>query len=294
MIKVVVIFLSALSVGNQTFAGQIPEKGFHFHLKFTGGISCLAVGDWNTSVDQANRLQKELGSLMGNDVQGRFEKIGASPEIEGEFIVSFTPRLSLGIGTGHIWGKQGGDSSRIFIESRAGQVDMTHEAEISAVPLTLSAYYTFPFFSRVKIFVTAGLGYYFGRWSDVYSQRLIGTWQERTEQSAKGQGFGVHGGVGLEYNFLKNMAVVVQASGRYAEIKELKGEYDYVNSGGWTDFYRGSLYYYEQDFTYMGLDWYSEVKILKGPLESPAYRNVRKASLDFSGFRLQLGLKITL
>lgn len=184
LIKSIVIFLSVLSVGNQTSADQTSERGLRFQLKLTGGISCLSVGDWNTYMDRATRLQRDLGRMLGNEVQGKFEKIGICPEIEGEFIVTFTPRLSIGVGTGHIWGKQGRDSSRIFIKSRAGQVDMTHETKISAVPVTLSARYSFPFFPKVNAFVTAGLGYYFARWSDIYSHQLIGAWQERTEQSA--------------------------------------------------------------------------------------------------------------
>jgi opacity protein-like surface antigen len=294
LVKRVVVFLSVLSVGYQAFAYQNSERRLRFHLKLTGGVSSLAVGDWNTYMDRATRLERDLGSLLGNEVQGQFEKIRTSPEIEGEFIVSFTPRFSIGVGVGLTWRKQGADSSRIFITSRVGKVDMTHETKISAVPVTVCAHYTFPLLPKVNAFVTAGLGYYYASWSDIYSHRLIGTWEERVEQSAQGQGFGIHGGAGVEYGIFSNMSIVVQASGRLAKINELKGEYDYVNSGGWADFYTGTLHYYEQDFTFMGLDWYSIVKILKEPHTSPAYRNVRKASLDFSGFRLQLGLKITL
>jgi opacity protein-like surface antigen len=293
LLKIIVILLPALSIGYQAFAGQPQKRELRFQLKLTGGMSSLAAGDWNTYMDQATRIERDLGNLRGNEVQGEFGKIRIGPEIECEFIVAFTSGISVGIGTGKVWGMQGEDSSRIFIKSQAGQVDMTHETKMSAVPLTLSVSYAFPVLPRVKAFAVAGLGYYFARWSDIYTHQLIGAWQERTEQSAKGRGIGVHGGAGLEYDILNNMSVVFQASGRYAKINELKGKYDYVNSGGWADFYTGTLHYYEQDLTYMGLDWYSVVKILKEPLESPAYRNLRKASLDFSGFRLELGLKIT-
>lgn len=294
LLRIIVIFLPALSIGYQAFAGQAQKRELRFQLKITGGMSSLAVGDWNTYMDQATRIERDLGNLRGNEVQGKFGKIRTGPEIECEFIVAFTSGISIGIGTGKVWGRQGEDSSRIFIKSQAGQVDMIHETKISAVPLTLNASYVFPVLPRVKAFAVAGLGYYFARWSDVYAHQLIGAWHERIEQSARGQGFGSHGGAGLEYDVTKNISIVVQALGRHAKIHELKGKYNYVNSGGWSDYYTGTLHYYEQDLTYMGLDWYSVVKILREPLESPAYRNQRKASLDFSGFRLQVGLKINL
>ena len=108
-------------------------------------------------------------------------------------------------------------------------------------------------------------------------------------------GIGFHGGVGLEYRLRKNVSLVVEGSGRYARVSGLKGEYNEQSSEGADATDKGKLYYYEWKYNEKLYPW---VELLdRDPSEinfsSPIY-NAREAVIDFSGFSLRAGIKISL
>jgi hypothetical protein len=115
----------------------------------------------------------------------------------------------------------------------------------------------------------------------------------------KDNGIGFHGGIGFEYDVMKNLAFFVEGAGRYVKLKDWKGdstEYIEFSSGGptekTTETSSGTLWYYEY-YPETHPDWPSYV--LKIQEEKPVhsdYRNVRKAEVELSGFSFRIGFRV--
>lgn len=270
---------------------NLSQRKKRFGLKISNGLNYLSGGDWNTYMKLDTKLNKDLANMFGYDLGGEFKEIHTGFNLEAEGIVYLTPRLGISIGSGYIYGKKGEDSSKIVTHLRLFTETLTHDTKISAIPLKLSAYYFLPVSSKASVYLNAGLGYYLAKFSDDYRHEWDGYW-EVIKQTADGGNFGLHGGIGFEYSMTQFLSLVIETGGRYAKISRFEGYYDYKNSNNWADYYKGTLYYYEFDLTWMGLDWYPEVKISDQKPSSPSIRNVHKASIDFSGFTLGAGIKI--
>jgi len=267
------------------------KRNFRIEIKISGGLNYLSIGDWNTYMESETRLNQDMASLFNYSIGGRFKKIHSGLNFEGDFIVYLTPRFGISIGSGYISGKKGNDSNKIFTHHQLFTETAIHDTNVRAIPIKLGVYYILLLFNRANIYLNGGIGYYFAQWSDDYRREWNGYW-EVIKQSASGMGFGFHGGVGLDYNFNQNLSFVLECNGRYTKIGSFKGEYDYRNSGDWTNYYEGTLFYYELDLSWMGLDWYPKVKVLNQVPSPPQFRNIRKAKVDFSGFSVRTGIKI--
>ena len=119
-------------------------------------------------------------------------------------------------------------------------------------------------------------------------------WIVMAEWDLSSNGFGFHGGIGFEYNFTEKFALVIEAQGRHARIKKLKGDEIHVGGGSMQNYY-GAVYYWEEkdmitEKYYASIGFYKE----KPNYSPPEYRNLREAALDLSGFLLKVGIRIRL
>jgi hypothetical protein len=80
---------------------------------------------------------------------------------------------------------------------------------------------------------------------------------------------------------------------REQKVKEsdFREEWDWSMSFGPSDSRKGGLYYYELDTPY---GWLPYIEISSGVPGGANKRNVRKATVDFSGFTVRIGVKIRL
>ena len=158
-----------------------------------------------------------------------------------------------------------------------------------------------PFSSKATLFINAGIGYYFAKTNFYWKEREI--WaedgspvfdiREMVEWDLSSKGSGYHGGIGFEYNFTRNLVIVIEAQGRYARIKKLKGDEIYVGTGYAEQNYYGAMYYFERKDLITD-KYYSRLGFYKEKPDNPDYRNIRDAELDLSGFFLRIGIRIRL
>jgi len=162
---------------------------------------------------------------------------------------------------------------------------------VSAITVKLGVYYFLPLFSQARFFLNGGLDYYFAKWYEAYRNEWSGGWFS-TDQKAKANGIGFHGGVGFELNLVSNIALVLEGQARYAKIGGFKG--DKENKAfipGWGSSAKGKLYYFEWfPWTYK---WYPTIDISEEEPSGDGIRNVREAKVDFSGFTFRAGIKIS-
>jgi opacity protein-like surface antigen len=274
---------------------QANDSTKGFSLKFTGGYGTMSIGDLNV--------------LPNATKEGAFKKPNTGFEYEGELIISLSEHFGIGIGAGYIWREEPSEST--FEEDFGSyylQSDNSYSPELSAIPIKLSVYYYFPILSRMNLFLNGGIGYYFGKlnyhrlvdshhvFEDLDSQDV----KEDSVMETKDNGMGFHGGIGLEYDFMKNLTLFIEGAGRYIQLKGWEGDiiryvestYDDGTTEGATETSYGTLWYYEY-YPETHPDWPSYV--LKIQEEKPMhseFRNVRKAEGDLSGLSVRIGFRI--
>jgi hypothetical protein len=297
----VVVFFLVIEIQAKDF-----PKGFS--LKFTGGYGTMSIGDLNVVIEDLENSYNDWASLPDATKEGEFKKLNTGFEYEGELIISFSEHFGIGIGAGFIKREE---PSKVTFELDGEPYlyyDISCNPELSAIPIKLSIYYYIPILSRMNLFLNGGIGYYFGKlnYRSVWDAHMVYEgWDSSDVRSAsvietKDNGIGFHGGIGFEYNVIKNLAFFVEGVGRYAMLKDWEGdsiEYIEFSSGGpteeTTETSSGTLWYYEY-YPETSPDSPSYVlKIQEEKPMHPNYRNVRKAEGDLSGFSLRIGLRIS-
>jgi opacity protein-like surface antigen len=283
----IILILGFLFFSFNVAAAQ--SDGIRFGFKLTGGMNVLSVGDSNEYVEGQSRFWKTYTQLYGYSLEGEFKKIQMGLDFEGEMTIALSPQFGICLASGYMHGARGAGSSKIITDFPSEGSVYTYDQKVSAVPIQLGVYYCFPLTSRARLSLIAGAGYYLAKWSVVFHGEWQTDWITR-EERADGKGIGFHGGIGFEFDVAHHVALVLEGQGRFAKIGGFEGNCKKLRPLG-EDQYNGKLYYYEELSTGTG-QWYPYVGIWD---EKPTWgRNVREASVDFSGFAIRAGVKINL
>ena len=270
----------------------IGQAQLRLSFKATGGYGTISPGDINAVIKSKDNMLKDLASIYGYTKEGALEKINWGLNFEGEFILNLTDNLGIGLGSGYIqWKKR--STTSLIIET-VGTINNNAEPNITTIPIKISVYYFYPGASKMNIFLKGGIGYYFGKITlsleeDIVSTSIVEAWQVF---KVKDNGIGFHGGIGFEYNIVQNIAFFVEGAGRYAKLKDWKGEVTYKD---WldqlTEKRSGTFWYYE--FERYG-KYYPNVDIKEDKPTDPHFKNLRKFECNLSGLSLKVGIRIKL
>jgi hypothetical protein len=260
-----------------------------FYLKISAGLSYLGMGDWNTHHMGWNESRRMSVEAAGGTVLSENQELHWGKEITGELIFNINSRFAVSAGAGYIYGKVA-DTAETIVEGVTAL--NIHDFKVSAIPLRAGGYYIYPIAPKMRLSIGAGLDYYFAKFKRFYRREPgTGYWIETDMNGASG-GIGFDGGIGFEYSLSKNVSVVIEGYGRYAKISGLEGNRERVDSNNWSDSLDGKYYTLERERLPWG--WFQVVNIATTTPSEAGTRNVRDAELDFSGFSIQLGLKIKL
>jgi len=285
-----ILFLSILLLFFTSTSGlSLGEKSTRFIFHLSGGWTYIHLHDWNAFLASSNRMQQDLANLFRYDIRGKFPSIHEGLEVEGGFQLRISPTIKVFLTLGFFSQNQDAEKSKIFIHRPLFSEVMTHSIKIHILPIKLGASYSLKTHYVWKVFFETGLAFYLGRLSDNYRHEMDGYWEE-TAQEARGSAVGIFGGISTEYMISSSLSLLLKAEARMANITHLRGKFNYNNSSAWRDYYEGNLYYYEMNLAWTGLGSYSFIKILPEQPSSPTFQNVRRATLDLSGFSFRAGL----
>jgi len=272
-----------------TLTGMSQAQGFR--LKLSGGYGTMTTGDYNSYGAGLNDLLSTLEAL-GATTEGEFNKINLGFEYEAEFILSLPAGFGVGVGVGYIQrSKMTELSATMPLE---GSASASLEPKITAVPINVSAYYFTPGIAPLKFFVYGGIGYYYGRLTiDIREESTPPAFWSEQEAMLKDQGFGLHGGVGLEFKVAPRIALFLEGRARYCKLNSWNGDSTYEDSDGNTGDEVGSMWYFELlDQNYGSGEWFPGITISTGTPSGPDIRNVRKFEVNLSGISLRTGIRI--
>lgn len=277
-----------------TSTAQGIFKGFS--LKLSGGLGTWAGGDMNTVIEDANSQMQDVANYFGGSMDGSFDKLNWGTDFEGEFIVDLTRNIGVGIGIGYIHRKK--DSSVHQAFGSGVSQSFEERPQFTAIPITLSAYYHFPLTTKMDAFLKAGVGYYMGKskFNVRHEIEMPGsplTWQEE-KRKASSNSFGFHGGIGLEFNLLENIAFFLKGIGRYAKLKDWDVDVQYRTFEEKSGTFSGTWYIVEV-LNYSTEKYY---KVIITSTQTPSsvgyyiFRNPKIAEINYSGISLRVGIKV--
>jgi hypothetical protein len=287
--------------GQMAVAEEKDQFKRNLSLKITGGLRYITVGDIN---DHIESFDDYMSSAIAFYEGGKMEGVGRfGSYLEVELRIGVSPRLSIGLGSGYISGSNKSDFQTVGVFPFTSPVwtpnlmRFTIEPKVKAIPIRLGIYYSLPFASRANVLLVGGIAYYFAKGilskynlNVILCEPSIPEHPEiSTSYDVSGSGFGVHGGIGLEYRLTRSLFLIIEAQGRYAKIGNLNGTLIYSNTWNYDQRREeGTLYIGTRDMTDEGY----------GPgcpdLSVSPLQNMKKAALDFSGFSLTAGFRIKL
>jgi opacity protein-like surface antigen len=164
--------------------------------------------------------------------EGEFKKLNSGFEYEGELIISLSEHFGIGIGAGYIKREEPSDVTFELDGEPYLYYDISYNPELSAIPIKLSFYYYIPIVPKMNFFLNGGIGCYFGKlnYRRVWDMHMVYEgWDSSdvildTVIETKDNGMGFHGGIGFEYDVMKNLALFIEGAARYVKLKDWEGD----------------------------------------------------------------------
>jgi opacity protein-like surface antigen len=234
-------------------------------------------------------ITSAFAGLSGWSAAGETNPIRMGYDFGADLIVNLTPRIGLGFGAGYI---QGTKESGITFTQGSDKIAMTSKPNIRAIPLRAGLFLNLPMGERAYFNLNVGAGYYLSKYSyewKIEGMSFGGTVYDKITQEVTANGFGFHGGIGLEFDLTSNLAFFIEGQARYAKIGGFEGTAKEDSVDG-SEQEEGKLYYYELQFD---TDYnFKQVFIRQTKPSDPEIINVREAKVDFSGLYAVAGIRI--
>jgi hypothetical protein len=300
-----IFFVLLLFLNRPSYSEERIKFKQGLSIKIKSGANYLAYGSINDHLKSYDTYLSEMTGYEG----GKTKALHFSSDLETELVWDISTKFSLSLGIGYISGKNKSyyEYTGPFPFQTWNQAKQNYfiKPRFKTIPLKLGIYYNLPIFSRIRLFLNSGLGYYFSKaslykchWSCAWGgYDIIYTKEEIYDVSSNG--LGLHGGIGFEYSIANNLALVLEIQGRYARIKNLKGHRYYsltmpfeMSSG---EEEGGTLYVGERDLTNEGYGENCPDLIISPSLPTGnGFKNIKEVVLDLSGYSLRAGIRIRL
>ena len=282
------IFIFSLSL----ISGNAPAqtKKNRFGTKLTGGMGYSLFDDLHAWRNGEDQYQKLVAQKEAQSVQGRFREFHVGFDIEGDLMIFLSRRLGIILGTGYIYAHGPEGKNKITRSVTDGTWTISFDDKAAAIPVRLGLFGIIPLFSAARIILNAGAGYYFAEWSNTFKREGRDIWIN-DYQKAKGSGIGYQGGVAFEFDIFRNVSFIIETGGRYAKIRNFKGDFKHQDSEGNAQYLSGDLDFYEYYSSYVSR-WFPWIAIQKHEFSESIIRGYRKGSIDFSGLSVRSGIKI--
>lgn len=259
---------------------SVSPAGTGFSFTLGGGGHRASVGDLNEGAQGLSDLTADSLAVKG---KGEVAPLHQTYLFGAELIIPISSRASFGIGGDVLLGRK---TSTVLFEKGLSKTTLTTRPEVRAIPISFTlTYHILPF-----LYTKAGAEYYLAECRYFYRLEKDKTWEE-WEGKASGQGLGVLGGLGIEVPFRQNLALVLEATGRYARVGGFTGKNVYADSFRFESEEEGKLYFYQGKI--YGEKSYPLLFIREKKPTEAGVSDVREAELDFSGIKLKAALKFS-
>jgi hypothetical protein len=291
---IVSVLASIVLVGAVEARSQVP--GEKFSLKVSAGYGFSGFGDLNMAEKGHNARLGDLADSMGFNKTGELALPHQGLDFNGEIVLRVARPLEIGIGLGRLFRTKSGSMAAIEESSSSARSLVRWTTKASATPLLLSAYYPVSISPRLRALVKAGLGYYLANLeltSEKQSELLGIETRSLLKNKGRDHALGYQAGLVIEYGISGLFSLFAEGGWRFVNFKSWSVTTD-DTSDSLTDTTRTATWWSVEQ---LSRDTGKSYPALIDSDQEPAgaiYEQVRKAEIDFSGWTIQLGLKIRL
>ena len=283
----IAVFSLTLTLVLWAGAQSRPDSRGSLSLRFYGGLNYLSADEFNQGLAGWLDIWGYAAALQG--LPGKTNFLGAhwGAQAGVDLLIPLDSRLALGLGAGTL-----SASARSLTDFPSNDVvPSSHEIKVRpwAVPLRAGLHYLVPVSNGLDIRFQAGAAYYLARAEAEYS-REWSDYREKDRYSLKSRGWGYQGGIGLELRLIRWAAIFLEGQYRYAKISDFSGSVETTSSEEGQIRREGELYFFDYKLAEDAL--FTLIDVLDQEPSGPAFLNVKKAVVDFSGFSLNLGLTL--
>lgn len=258
-------------------------EGIGLSVQLSGGFTQFFGKEINDGASGLFGSWADYFTTSGYTLDTRTKTFHSAYDVAGEIIYEIKPNLGVGLGLGIISGSKTSllivSGQDIFVEQK-----FAGTPRVRAVPIRLGLFLTLPIDRLVSLSFNAGPSLYFTK----FSYFLGPDWKERESliQIARSRKLGIHGGVALNLEMNKRVALFIEGHGRYAKVSNFEGEEirtRYVDNQELTSVEEGTLYLLEDENKLY-------FAVLKE--EPTGFQRAKKVIFDLSGIGLRVGLRV--
>jgi hypothetical protein len=208
-------------------------------------------------------------------------------DFEAELLFSFSRWLGVGLSAGYAIASLEERQTLLSVVQAGILHDYARPTKISALPVLISAYVFLPLSQKFNGYLRGGLGILQATYVVRQANRTAGTdrFAYSVYDNAKSRGLSYVGGLGLTYKLDQSLGFFVELAARSARVSGFDGE---DKQGVKGRFYAYEEYRSDIDF------WQPQTRVHAEEPGGGNIRNVREATVDFSGYSARIGLFLKL
>lgn len=248
-------------------------------LWFLGGGNYVIGGDLNNGAQGFVDYYRDFNSI-GEEFEAK--PVHMSYLYGGEFSIPIGSNFYLGLGADFYRGER---ESLVELQETPAIEIRTHP-KIQAIPIRLFISY----YPVRSFYLKTGIEYYFAKCEYLYRYLEDTDWKQ-WHGTAKTQGSGILGALGVDLEVAPWLSFNIEATGRIAKISGFKGSDSYKDSDSNENSTSGTLYFYKAKGS--ATESYPLIFIkTREPIEDVLISDPRRAIIDFSGVSLKAGFKL--
>ena len=260
-------------------------RGFGITVKLAGGMGYFSRGDIDRGAGGLFDQNTDILAAQGHELKEKDpQPFHSGVDAGADIIYRLGSRVGIGLGLGYLHAK--GASSLQFVERTVYNQTLWSVTAADMFAFGLKLYYDLPLLSWLGLNINGGPAVHLVNYD--YSLNYATTrGSYNYNQSAKANGLGFQGGLGLTFRINPRTVFYIEAQGRYAKFASLKGSEKSIvsnppNFAVITET-AGSVCYVEGDE-------YPKLGVI--PDDTSSGPGIRKAVLNLSGIGLMGGLTI--
>jgi len=260
-------------------------RGLDIQLRLSSGLWRMDLGEVNSALLGWRDGLKQTWDLDPTQqfVSGDVIPLRLSIDFEAELVFSFSRWFKVGLSTGYAYGSFNEEATLLTFEQAAVLYERARPTKVSAYPFLASGYFNVPLGKKFNVYLRAGVGALLARYVSREAQKKVTDerFSYTSYDNAKATGLTYLGGLGLSYSFDESLGFFLEAAGRSARVDGFSGENRLEE--------KGVLYSYEEYLSKAGF-WQPKMHVLPEPPSSDIVRNLREATVAFSGYSVKIGL----
>lgn len=256
-------------------------------FKLSGGYAYLDLKNINRGLEDWAEWKKREAEENKNwlHLGKNVKSLHSGIQLEGEILLSFSPRLGISLGTGYIYGDLQEKEIDVLTQRPNGILNQVQPMTVSAYPVVLSGYYFIPLNSRLHLYVKGGGGLAWAKYVMREATKFESAEKYNYSRLERATGTGpiFQGGCGFVYETDVGVRFFLEGLVRTAKIQGFSGENQSEETG--------ILYYFEEYIPDLDI-WQAKNEIRTEIPSGSNFRSVSEAVVDFSGLSVKIGFMI--